>query len=106
MNEDEVQALIRMIQTLQANQVELAARIDGLEILLASMGSHVGIHPDELVSKLRGAQSTSHQKRLQLVEDRNPSAAAGIDNRIGHPPIDEEMLRKMDMGDPPSDSDA
>jgi len=106
MNEDESKALMRVIRTLQANQIELVARIDGLEIMLASIGSHIGIDPDELVSKLRIAQSTSHQKRLQLVEDRNPSAAAEVDNRIGHPPIDEEMLRKMDIGDPPSESHA
>jgi hypothetical protein len=106
MNEDESQALIRMIQTLQANQMELAAKIDGVEILLANMGSHVGIAPDELVSKLRVAQATCHQKRLQLVEDRNPSIAAELDNRIGHPLIDEELLKKMNIGEPPSDSDA
>ena len=82
--------------------LELAARVDGLEILLASLGSHVGISPDELASKLRIAQATSHQKRLEMLEEKNPSIAALLDTRSGMPPIDETMLKKMDIGDGPN----
>ena len=91
----------RQLQRSLADQLELAARVDGLEILLASLGSHVGISADELVSKLRKAQATSHQKRLQMIEERNPHLAALLDMRSEMPPIDETMLDKMDIGDWP-----
>jgi hypothetical protein len=84
-----------------ADTIELAARIDGLEVLLASLGSHVGIDPNELVSKLRKVQATVHQKRLQMIEELNPLSAALLDTRSEMPPIDEELLRQMEIGDWP-----
>ncbi|YCM46363.1 hypothetical protein V2O64_10075 [Verrucomicrobiaceae bacterium 227] len=89
-----------------ADQLELAARVDGLEILLANLGNHVGISPDELVSNLRKAQATSHQKRLQMIEEVNPHLAALLDKRPAMPPIDETMLDKMDIGDWPLEDDS
>jgi hypothetical protein len=91
----------RQLHRSLADQLELSARVDGLEILLASLGSHVGIDPYVLVSKLRKAQATSHQKRLQMIEEENPYLAAHLDKRTEMPPIDETMLSKMDLGDWP-----
>jgi hypothetical protein len=91
----------RQLHRSLADQLELSAMVDGLEILLASLGSHVGIDPYELVSKLRKAQATSHQKRLQTIEEENPYLAAHLDNRPEMPPIDETMLSKMEFGDWP-----
>ena len=102
----EHEVLMQAFWNLEATQIELAARIDGIEILAASLGVHVGIDAHEFAEKLRITQATAHQKRLQTVEDRNPAASACVDSRSEFPPIDEEMLRRMDIGTPPSDPTA
>lgn len=104
MIEDEMPALARIMTSLQSNDIELAARIDGVELLLASIGILVGMSPDELVSNLRVAQATCRLKRLQLEMDQNNAEAAELDNQIDHPPIDEDLLRMLDIGNPPSDT--
>jgi hypothetical protein len=91
----------RQLHRALGDMLELTARVDGLELLLASLGSHVGISADELVSKLREAQATIHQKRLQMIEEQNPLLAAHLDTRSEMPPIDEELLGKMEIGDWP-----
>lgn len=93
----ENEIMMQAIQTVQSNQIELAARIDGLEVMAASIGSHVGIDAVEFTAKLRTMQASCHQERLQLVEDRNPAAAASMDQRIGIPEIDEETLGGLDI---------
>ena len=97
------QALYRAL----GDMLELSARVDGLEVLLASLGNHAGIDPDELVTRLRTTQATAYQKRLEIVEDKSPTIAAMIADRTGMPPIDETLLKQMEIGSwlPPRDEE-
>ncbi len=93
--------LTRTFQRTISDMIEMRSQVDALEIMIVSLANHIGLNPEEVAAKLRTAQETAHQKRLENVEARNPAAAAMADNREGLPEFDEEMLRKMSIGEQP-----
>lgn len=90
------QALHRQI----SQSIHLAARVDGLELVLVALGKKLGWPPEQLVAMTRKVQATCHQKRLERVEERNPAAAASADTRESMPDIDEALLKLMELDEP------
>lgn len=96
MTEETEDALMRMIRTLLANQVEQAGRLDGLLLTLGVVASRCGVDPVEFEGMVLRSSETCHQARLEEIEKRNPAMAALLDLRREAPEIDEALLRAVE----------
>lgn len=91
--ENTVHGLHRQI----ADMIALKAQVEGLELMVVAMGKKLGWAPEDLVAKMREVQNTIHQARLEIVENRNPGAAAMADNRQAMPEIDHKLLGLLEF---------
>lgn len=86
---------VRVLDRHIADMLHLSARVEGLELMVVALGAKLGWPQDHVISTLRKAQNTLHQKRLERVEDLNPAAAAAADSRREVPEIDEILLNML-----------
>jgi len=78
MNDD---AILEMLTTLSARSIRLEARCDALAQVLCALAVRHGIEMETIASAIERATARCHQKRLERIEDRNPSVAADLDLR-------------------------
>ena len=75
--------------------VALQARCDALEAVIVLLAKHHGVKSENAYALLETIRATSHQKRLETIEDRSPSMAAKIDRRIDISVIDPDLLKSL-----------
>jgi hypothetical protein len=78
---------------------ELAAQVQGLELLVCALASKVGWSAEHARTVLRKVQGSLQVKHLQRVEDRNPAAAASALGSQELPQFDEDILKLLRLED-------
>jgi hypothetical protein len=75
--------------------VALQARVDGLQALVEILALNAGSDRQKVKATLKTVTESSHQVRLDRIEDLSPTAAALIDQREDIDELDLDLIDEL-----------
>jgi len=78
---DPNEATLKAIQGLLRRQIEADAKADAMTGMLALLCKKVGIANSDFATAMKQMEDAALQRRLEIVENHNPSLAAELDQR-------------------------